>query len=94
MVDRYYNIFVTKLKLSFSSSLERSDHPELDTSECLDSDGIHKYQSMIGAVQWAVSLRIIDFNTEVTNLASFKAEPIKGQLGDCKRVVSCVSKFK
>ena len=35
----------------YSSLLEKGDHPELDTSELLDADGIQIFQLMIGAVQ-------------------------------------------
>ena len=51
MVDYYHNVFGTKPKLSFSSPLEKGDHPKLDTSEHLDSDGTRKHQSMIVAIQ-------------------------------------------
>ena len=74
MVDNYCNIFGTKPTLSFSSPLEKNDHPELDNSECLDSEGIKKNQSMIVTIQWAVYLGMLDVNTAVMNLASFVAE--------------------
>ena len=80
MVDCYCNIFGTKPKLSFSSPLEKGDHPELDTSKFLYSDGIQKYQPMIGAIQWAVSLEILDINTIFMTLSSFKAQPRQGNL--------------
>ena len=51
MVDLYYKIFGAKPKLSFALTLEKGDHPKLDTSECLDSDGIQKHQPMIGVIQ-------------------------------------------
>ena len=51
MVDSYYNVFGAEPKLSFASTLEKGDHPELDTSEYLDWDVIQKRQHMIGAIQ-------------------------------------------
>ena len=36
--------------------LEKGDHPELDTTDELDLEGIRKYQSLIGALQWLISL--------------------------------------
>jgi hypothetical protein len=38
-----------------SSPLDKNDHPELDESELRDHDGLKLYQSMIEALQWAVS---------------------------------------
>ena len=68
MVHCYFKIFGTKPKLSLSSPLEKSDHPELDTSECLDSDGVQQCQSMIGAIQWDEYLGRLDVNARVINL--------------------------
>jgi hypothetical protein len=36
--------------------LEKGDHPELDDLELLDQTGIKNYQSIIGSLQWAISL--------------------------------------
>ena len=66
MVDCYYNMCGTKQKLSFSSPLENGENPELCTSECVDSDGFQTWQSMIGAIQWAISLgRLVLEKTQV-----------------------------
>ena len=51
MIDFYYNIFGAKPKLNLSSSLENGNHPDLDTSEFLHSDGVQQHQSMIGAIK-------------------------------------------
>ena len=75
MVENYCNMFGTKPKLSFSSPLEKGDHPELETSEYLDSYGIQKHQSMIGSIQWAISLGRLEVNTTVMTLVSFRVEP-------------------
>jgi hypothetical protein len=39
MVEQYERFFGTKPK-EYTSPLEKGDHPEIDTSEFLDSDGI------------------------------------------------------
>ena len=49
-------MFGEKPKELYSSPLDKGDHPELNTSDLLDADGIQKYQSMIGAMQWAISI--------------------------------------
>jgi hypothetical protein len=38
----------------YTSPLEKGDHPEIDNTEKLDEEGIKKYQTMIGCLQWAV----------------------------------------
>ena len=45
--------------------LEPNNHPELDLSPELDDDGIQKHQSLIGSLQWAVSLGRLDITTAV-----------------------------
>ena len=56
MMDNYSRMFGTKPKSTYKSPLDRADHPELDTTEELGEEDMKKYQSLIGALQWVVSL--------------------------------------
>ena len=98
MSDAYANMFGNlpkcKPKLVYSSPLDKGDHPELDTSEELDMDGIKKYQSMIGALQWCISLGRFDVATAVMSMSSFRAAPRKGHLERLKRIYGYLSKFR
>ena len=93
MVENYKRMFGKNPK-EFKSPLEPNDHPELDTSPLLDEDGIKKYQSLIGAIQWAVTLGRLDVNTAVMTLSSFRAMPREGHLERTKRVVGYLAKMK
>ena len=53
MVDGYKTMFGANPKGNVSSPLEKGDHPEIDDTHLLDEDGIAKYQSLIGSLQWA-----------------------------------------
>ena len=55
--ENYQRMFGAKPKAKFSSPLEPGDHPELDTSPELDANRIKQYQSLIGILQWLVSLK-------------------------------------
>ena len=66
----------------------------METSNYLDQEGMQKHQPLIGAMQWAVSLGRLDFNTAVMTLASFRAEPREGRLDRARRAVSNLVKFK
>lgn len=77
-----------------TSPLETNDHPEIDTSDFLDEEGIQQYQSLIGSLQWAVSLGRFDVATAVMTLSSFRARPRKGHLDRAKRVVAYLYRFK
>ena len=71
MIDGYSNMFGEKPRTRYSSPLEKGDHPELDTSELLDESGIQKYQSLVGSLQWAVSIGRLDITTAVMTLSGF-----------------------
>ncbi len=80
MIDNYERLFGCPPKQNVTSPLEKGDHPELDTSELLDFDGIQKYQSLIGALQWVISIGRFDVMTHVMTLSSFRAAPRKGHM--------------
>ena len=80
-------------RTTVQSLLEKRYHPELDDSPLLDSDGIQKYQSLIGALQWAVSIGRIDITTAVMTMSSFCVAPHQGHLERVKRIYAYLSKF-
>jgi hypothetical protein len=57
MMDQFKNMYDCKPK-EYTSPLEKGDHPEVDTSEELDEEGIKQYQTVIVCLQWDVSLII------------------------------------
>jgi hypothetical protein len=56
MEESYKQFFGERPQQQYSSPLEKGDHPELDTTKFLDQEKIRIYQSLIGAIQWAVSI--------------------------------------
>ena len=93
MKDSYMRMFGTTPKAA-SSPLENNDHPELDTSDELEEADIKKYQSLIGALQWAVTLARIDITTAVMTMSRFRAAPRKGHLDRVKRIYGYLCKMK
>ena len=81
-------------KTNVSSPIEKNDHPEIDTSEFLDLEWIQKYQSLIGALQWVVSIGRFDVQTAVMTLSSFKVAPRRGHLERIKRIYGYLAKMK
>ena len=94
MMDTYKKFFAESAKQNVTSPLERGDHPELDTSELLDSEGITIYQSLIGALQWAVSIGRFDIHTAVMTMSGFRVAPRHGHLERVKRIYGYLSKMK
>ena len=93
MIDSYYQMFGVKPK-PYVSPLEKGDHPELDTSDELNEEGIKKYQSLIGALQWAVTVGRIDITTAVMTMSSFCVAPRVGHLDRLRRIYGYLSKMK
>ena len=58
-------MFGHKPKQNYTSPIEKNDHPEIDTSELLDEEWVQKYQSLIGALQWVVTIGRFDVQTAV-----------------------------
>ena len=81
-------------KQNYTSPIEKNDHPELDNSELLDEDWTQKYQSLIGALQWVVTIGRFDVQTAVMSLSSFRAAPRRGHLNRVKRIYGYLTKMK
>ena len=94
MLKIYECTFGTKPKAIPQSPLEKEDHPEIDQSELLDIDRIQVYPSLIGTLQWGVTLGRIDITTVVMTLSGFRAAPHQGHLDWVKQVFGYHAKFK
>ena len=42
--------------INIRTPLDKNDHPELDDTELLTGESIHHYLTMIGQLQWLVTL--------------------------------------
>jgi hypothetical protein len=69
------------------------DHPEEDTSNILGNDMHTEYQSIIGMLQWVVSLCRIDVCFAVSSLSRFCACPREGHLSRALRVWGYLKKY-
>ena len=67
--------------------LEGGDHPELDTSELCYDNQTKQFQTLIGQLQWLISLGRFDIAVHVMSLSRFRAQPRKGHLDRAKRIV-------
>ena len=91
--DTYVHRFGEKPKQSVQSPLKSGDHPELDVSEFLDEDGIEIYQSLIGSMQWAVSIGRYDIHTAVMTMSGYRVQPRTGHLDRVKRMYGYLCTF-
>jgi len=94
MVDTYVRLFGMKTSTKPLSPLEKGDHPEIDNSEFLDDDSTRTYQSLVGALQWSISISQFDIATAAMMMSSFRAQPPLGHLKCIKRICGYLYKMK
>ena len=86
ILESYERMFEEKPRKS-RPPLEGGDHPELDTSELCDDHQTKQFQTLIGQLQWLISLGRFDIAVHVMSLSRFRAQPRKGHLDRAKRIV-------
>jgi Reverse transcriptase (RNA-dependent DNA polymerase) len=79
LIKNYEKSFVLK-------PLEKGDHPKLDTSELCTMEQIAQYQSMIGFLQWIVTIGRFDIHTAVMTMSGFHIAPRIGHLERLQRI--------
>ena len=65
----------------------------MDTTDFLDAEKIKLYQSLIGALQWMVTIGRFDIMTAVVTLSAFRAAPRIGHLERAKRIFGYLAKM-
>jgi hypothetical protein len=93
MIDTYVQLYGEKPRKA-SSPLEQNDHPEMNDSPFLGQDKTQQFQSLIGAMQWAVLIGRLDVATAVMSLSSFHTMPRRGHLERSKQIYGYLRKMK
>jgi hypothetical protein len=93
MIDTYVQLYGEKPRKALSP-LEQNDHLEMDDSPFLRQDETQQFQSLIGVMQWAVSIGRLDIATAVMSLSSFRAMPRRGYLERAKQIYGYIRKMK
>jgi hypothetical protein len=93
MMEQYKHMFQDQPKL-YVSPLDKGDHPELDSTPELSENGIKQYQSLIGSLQWLITLGRFDIATTVMSMSHFRVAPREGHLDRLKRMYGYVKKMK
>jgi hypothetical protein len=93
LIKNYEKSFVIKPK-EFASPLEKRDHPELDTSEFCTTEQVAQYQSMIGSLQWIVTIGRFDIHTAVMTMSGFRIAPRIGHLERLQSTYCYLSKMR
>ena len=91
MVENYKIIF-GKIPREFHAPIDKDDKPELDDTPLLGPDGVQKFQSLIGAVQWLVTLSQFDVAHACMSLSCFRVASREGHLERLKRLIGYLRK--
>ena len=83
ILESYERMFEEKPRKS-RPPLEGGDHPELDTSDLCDDHQTKQFQTLIGQLQWLISLGCFDIAVHVMSLSRFRAQPRKGHFDRTK----------
>ena len=94
LADIYRRRFNDDPPKGYKTLLDKNDHPELDTSEILQGDMAAKYLTMMGQLQWLVTLGRFDIHAQVTTLSRFRAAPRQGYMDRLKRIYSYAIRTK
>ena len=66
----------------------------MDESPLLEPEQMTEYMSLMGQLQWLISLGRFDVSSAVSGLSTFRSKPRIGHLERAKRMVGYVAKFK
>ena len=93
MMDSYQRMFGKLPRAPVHSPLNPGDHPTLDDSDFLDNNQMSLYQSLIGMLQWIISIGRFDVQVAVMLLSSFQAAPRQGHMQCAQRIFGYIRKF-
>jgi hypothetical protein len=74
--------------------LEKGDHPEINSSDLLNLEGIKIYQSQIGVLQWVIQIGQFDVITAVMTMSRFREALRKGHLEQVKQIHGYLKKYR
>ena len=75
MLKAYERMFGGPPSKRYNCPIEKNDHPELDNISLLLEEDIKIYQSMIGALQWTITLGWFDISVAVMPMSRFCVAP-------------------
>ena len=94
LADTYRRLFNEDPPKGNNTSLDKNDHPELDTSEILEGDMAGKYLTMVGQLQWVDTLGRFDIHAQVATMSRFRAAPRQRHMNRLKRIYSYAIRTK
>ena len=92
LIESYHSMFKQDPPKNMRIPLDKNDHPELDDTELLTAESNQHYLTIIGQLQWFVTLGRFDIHAQVTTMSRFRSAPRKEHLERLQRVYGYVLK--
>ena len=92
LLSNYEKLF-GNLPTPVRSPLPEHDRPELNDTPLCGADDIAKYQSLLGACQWMISLVRFDLCEAIMSLSRYRHCPHHGRLDCLKHVCGYIRQF-
>ena len=90
LVDSYHSMFKQDPPKNMRTPLDKNDHPELDDTELVTGESIQHYLTMVGQLQWLVTLGRFDIQAQVITMSRFRSAPREGHLERLQRIYGYV----
>ena len=94
LVESYHSMFNQDPPKNMRTPLDKNHSPELDDTELLTGEFIQHYLTIIGKLQWVVTLGRFDIHAQITTMSRLRSAPRKVHLERLQRVYGYVLKTK
>ncbi|KAG7337681.1 reverse transcriptase RNA-dependent DNA polymerase [Nitzschia inconspicua] len=91
ITEGYVCFFGSKPRTNACAPLERGDHPEMDILPFLDEEKTKMYQSLIGALQWIITIGWFNIFPTLITMSFIQDAPRYRHLEKISRRHSCLS---
>ena len=94
LLESYQSMFKQDPPKNMRTPVDKNDYPELDDTELLTGESIQHYLTMIGQLQYLVTLVRFDIHAQVTTMSRFRSAQRKGHLERLQRIYGYVTQTK
>ena len=94
MIGGYKKMFGENPSKPHKSPLDKEDLQEIDNYDLLGIKVIQQYQSIIGSIQWIVSLRRVEITTSVVSLPGYRYIPREGHFECANHIIGYLENMK
>ena len=91
-IPKFEKLFGTEFK-AIKTPMDENYHPEIDDTPLLDKEGAGRYRSIIGCLNWIITLGRFDINYATSSLSRFNMAPREGHMKAAQRVLRYLKTF-